>query len=336
MLDNNFLIVTIITNLLIIIFFRQITNHFNILDYPDKKRKFQKKPIYLIGGTFLFFNIILFSISNYLINDFFLKEFTNNRENFAFIFGLLAFYFFGLYDDKYDLSPNSKLIIPIIIILFILYIDNNLLIKNLDFSFLKSNIELRSFSLIFTVLCFLLFVNALNMFDGINLQVTSYSILFLIIFIFKGLFIDLCLAVIISLFVILYYNSRNKIFLGESGIQLIAFLITFIILKSTNSNTTTLYADEIFLIMSIPGLDMFRLFLMRLVKGRHPFKPDNFHLHHLLGKIFSKLQTFIFTFSFISLSIILYYYIQYKLVYIVFWILFYFLTVLFLLNYKKK
>ena len=86
MLDNNFLIVTIITNLLIIIFFRKITNHFNILDYPDKKENFKKETHLFNWRTFLFFNIILFSISNYLINDFFLKEFTNNRQNFAFIF----------------------------------------------------------------------------------------------------------------------------------------------------------------------------------------------------------------------------------------------------------
>ena len=95
------------------------------------------------------------------------------------MFGLLAFYLYGLYDDKYNLSANAKLIIPIVIILFILYLDNDLLIKNIYFfPFSNHSIELKSFSLIFTVLCFLLFVNALNMFDGINLQASSYCVLF--------------------------------------------------------------------------------------------------------------------------------------------------------------
>ena len=174
------------------------------------------------------------------------------------------------------------------------------------------------------------------MFDGINLQVISYCILFFLIFIFKGIFNDLSLIVILSLILIFYYNSLNRIFLGESGIQLLAFVITFIILKSTKEDPSILSADEIFLIMSVPGLDMFRLFLMRLINGKHPFKPDNFHLHHLLEKIFNKFQIFILTFSFITLSIILYYILDYKLIFIIFWVILYFSFILFLINYKKK
>ena len=97
-----------------------------------------------------------------------------------------------------------------------------------------------------------------------------------------------------------------------------------------------MHHDEIFLIMSVPGLDMFRLFLMRLINGKHPFKPDNFHLHHLMGKIFNKFQTFILTFSFIALSIVIYNVLNYNLIFIIFWVLLYISTVLFLINYKKK
>ena len=336
MLEFNYLIISLIINFLIFIFFKKITKYFNVLDYPDKKRKFQKDPVYLLGGTFIFVNVILIAIFNFIYTDFIFTEFNSNRENFAFMFGIFSFYLYGLYDDKYNLSANAKLIIPIVIILFVLYLDNDLLISNIYFSFLNHSIELKSFSLIFTVLCFLLFVNALNMFDGVNLQASSYCVLFFLIFILKGVFNDLSLIIIISLILIIYYNSRNKIFLGESGIQQLAFVITFIILKSTKKDPTVLYADEIFLIMSVPGLDMFRLFLMRLINGKHPFKPDNFHLHHLMGKIFNKFQTFILTFSFIALSIVIYNVLNYNLIFIIFWVLLYISTVLFLINYKKK
>ena len=99
MLEYNYLIPSLIINILIIIFFKKITKHFNILDFPDKKRKFQKDPVYLIGGTFLFVNIIFISIFNLIFNDFIFIEFTNNRENFAFMFGLFSFYLFGLYQS---------------------------------------------------------------------------------------------------------------------------------------------------------------------------------------------------------------------------------------------
>jgi UDP-GlcNAc:undecaprenyl-phosphate GlcNAc-1-phosphate transferase len=39
--------------------------------------------------------------------------------------------------------------------------------------------------------------------------------------------------------------------------------------------------------MSIPGLDMLRLFVSRIVSGKNPFQADRNHLHHLLINKFS-------------------------------------------------
>ena len=39
--------------------------------------------------------------------------------------------------------------------------------------------------------------------------------------------------------------------------------------------------------MMVPGVDMFRLFLMRILSKKNPFSPDRNHIHHLLlNKIF--------------------------------------------------
>ena len=34
--------------------------------------------------------------------------------------------------------------------------------------------------------------------------------------------------------------------------------------------------------MIIPGIDLIRLFITRILKVSHPFKPDRNHLHHIL------------------------------------------------------
>ena len=34
----------------------------------------------------------------------------------------------------------------------------------------------------------------------------------------------------------------------------------------------------------IPGIDMLRLFLIRIKNKKNPFNPDNKHLHHLISK----------------------------------------------------
>ena len=44
-----------------------------------------------------------------------------------------------------------------------------------------------------------------------------------------------------------------------------------------------LYGDEIFIILLIPSIDMLRLFLVRLIKKKSPFKGDLNHLHHIVN-----------------------------------------------------
>ena len=40
--------------------------------------------------------------------------------------------------------------------------------------------------------------------------------------------------------------------------------------------------------MAVPGLDMFRLFLERILNKKNPFKADSNHLHHLILYKFPK------------------------------------------------
>ena len=336
-MDNYLIYFSLIINFIIIIFYKKISKNFNIVDSGDGKRKFQKKPVYLIGGTILLININLCVILNYFFFDIkIFKEIVfTNRELFALILGINLFYLFGLYDDKYKLSSNSKLLISIFLVSSIILIDDNLIINNLNFSFLKTDIELRGFSYFFTLLSILLFMNALNMFDGINLQAGLYVCLIFVIFIFNGLLVQFNSIILISLIFFLYLNFKNKAYLGESGVQLIAFVISYLFIKINNYFESTFFADEIFIILAFPGLDMFRLFLTRLIKGNHPFKADTNHIHHLLNCFFSKTKTFLIIFTIIISSVILYYFFENKLLYIISYIIFYVVFINFI-NYKIR
>ena len=175
--------------------------------------------------------------------------------------------FLGLYDDKFDLSANKKLFLNFFIILFLILLDDTLVIRQLNFTFLENTIELRNFSHLFTILCVLLFINALNMFDGINMQVATYSIIIFVIFLSKDIYIHLSIILIFSLIIFLVFNFQNKMFLGDSGTHLLAFIISYVIIKSHNIEQS-FSPEEIFIILSLPGLDMFRLFLLRIIKGK--------------------------------------------------------------------
>ena len=61
--------------------------------------------------------------------------------------------------------------------------------------------------------------------------------------------------------------------------------------------------------MSIPGLDMFRLFCIRILKGQNPFKADNNHLHHLFLRKFKFSQSFLLI-QFLIIAPIIFYLLQ--------------------------
>ena len=142
------------------------------------------------------------------------------------------------------------------------------------------------------------------MIDGLN-GLSGSIFLIIIIFILSktGFETELSLfAVLLILFLI--FNLSNKVFLGDAGIYFLSvyLAINLIII----SNDGLIYSEEIFLIMMIPGFDMFRLFVLRIINKKNPFEPDKFHLHHLVqNKLNSNAKTLIFLLLLYGLPIIL-------------------------------
>ena len=59
-------------------------------------------------------------------------------------------------------------------IISLIYLDKEIILNEIKFSFYDKNILLNEYNIFFTIFCFLVFINAFNMFDGINLQSKSY------------------------------------------------------------------------------------------------------------------------------------------------------------------
>ena len=107
---------------------------------------------------------------------------------------------------------------------------------------------------------------------------------------------------IIPLIFFLILNYYNRCFLGNSGSALLAFIISVICIKLHNINK--FYADDIFLLMCIPGYELLRLAFVRLLKKKHPFYPDRNHLHHIISDIYGDKTAFFVIF----LLILIYHY----------------------------
>jgi UDP-GlcNAc:undecaprenyl-phosphate GlcNAc-1-phosphate transferase len=304
-----YLIFLIAFNFLLFLFQKKIDLIINVYDKPDKIRKLHRNLVPLTGGLYLILNILFIVLVDFILNEkiFFFKElFYYNRIYFSLITGIILFFLLGLFDDKKSINANLKLVIQFIIIFIILLLDPNLKIEFLKLSFGDKVYYLNEFSLFFTILCFLLFINAFNMFDGINGQSGLYFFICLLVFYLASHKI-IFLFLIIYLIFFLYINIKNKIFLGNSGSYLISFLTSFYFIKFYNIDLI-LFADFIFLVMLIPGIDMLRVFFLRISKGINPFFPDRRHLHHILLKKFNQNIVVLLIFLLILIPVIINYY----------------------------
>lgn len=283
-LENNYIFILIINIIFSLIFFyniKKIANFLNVFDYPDKKRKFHKGKTPLIGSFIYLFGLALSLVV--FKQDF--VFFQSNKVVFSITLTSLMFFFIGYLDDKYNLKPNIKLFLFSILILFIISVSDIFLIKELRLLIFDKNISLLNLSFFFTIFCILLFVNAFNMFDGVNLQSGIYIVIISIYFIFKGIFPLLSFTILILSLIFLFFNYFNKCFLGNSGSYFLSFIISLLFIFSYNDGRIT-SCEEIFVLMMIPGLDLLRVSIIRALSGKHPFSPDRNHLHHILMKRF--------------------------------------------------
>jgi UDP-GlcNAc:undecaprenyl-phosphate GlcNAc-1-phosphate transferase len=316
----------ILINIIILITFKKMSALLNLFDIPDKKRKLHVKKIPNIGGVIIIINLSIFFIYYHLINKevFFLPK----KEFNLFYIGSLLFFIVGFIDDKYDLKPNIKFIFFFIILYFFIALVPDANIKNLSLSFYKPVLSLEKMNPFFTIICFLLFINAFNMFDGINLQSGLYSIFLLLVLFLKtdlGLFF---IILMISVILFIYLNFKNKCFLGDNGTLLLSFIFSFMFIYLYNTKNI-FYVDEIFLLMLIPGLDLLRLCFYRIINNKHPFKGDRNHLHHIfLNKVGFTSYLFL-TFSLIVIPYFINYFFGGLIYLIILSIIFYIFIIIF-------
>ena len=278
-------------NLIIYVKFETIASNFIFFDKPDGKLKKHRKPTSLVGGLIILINL-------YLI-IFFLKLFNLENSiftgNYAYAVIILStlFYLIGFIDDLKNLSPNKKLLWIIFSTATILFFFPELRFEHIKISFYE-NVIFFKYSFICLILCFALLSNALNMFDGINLQLMLYTIFVFFVFILKG-FIPIFFALLIISFVFLsILNYKNKVFLGDGGSYLISSILGCTFIYQYKNYNNFLFTDEVFIILLIPAIDMLRLFIVRIVNQKHPFKGDLNHLHHIVYRLTKNINKTLF------------------------------------------
>ncbi len=286
-----FLIILSIS-VIFILLFQKISKKINLFDFPDGIRKFQKNKVSCIGGVYFYFLFLISVIYSLIINKNFeyslsLIQIENYKELTLFLFTITILFLIGIYDDKYEIKSSLKTLLLIIFISFYVYFEDKFQIKELRTIISDHNISLGNYSIFFTSICIFSLLVSFNMFDGSNGQ--SF-INFLAIFIFllhKGLFLEISYLIILMLFIFAFLNFKDKIYLGDNGVYFLTFLVAYLIISNYNYDSS-IYAEEIVIILLIPILDMVRLFITRTFNGKNPFMGDATHIHHIVQTKYHK------------------------------------------------
>ena len=303
----NYIIISVIS-LLFFLVIGKLSVKLNLLDKPNK-RKIHKNPTPYTGGLViaLIFLLIVF------ISDFSEKNLNN------LLIGSFTIAIFGLLDDKYSLNVGSKLILQLFPIVYLVFFSE-ILLENLGNYPFIGNLELGSFSFVFTILSVYFLINATNYLDGLDgIVAINFLISLLSLFLFKknlnADFSNFIIFVSIPFFVFLIFNfslfNFKKIFLGDSGSFLVGYTLSFIMILAF-----TKYEVDISLIswsLSFLVYEFLSVNILRIYRNKPVFKPSMDHIHHLIFKYNNSLiKTNIFIVS-IQLILIFFGYIIFRL-----------------------
>ena len=302
-------------------------------DYISSKLRIFSKTVFLktevvrktplIGGFYILlnFNLIFFSLADFK-NEFF------QDHNFIILIIANLFFIIGYLDDRINLSPYWKFILFVVFSYFFMKNYDFLVIKELRFTFFTQVVYLGNFSIIFTLFSIFVFINALNMFDGVNGHSAIYFIFILSVFyLISENYIFIYLSLVILIFLI--FNIKNYLFIGNSGIFFLGMFTSLIFINYYNVGLVK-SSDEIVLIMFLPGLDLIRLFFVRVSNGKNPFFRDHNHWHHIISKRFGNNLTLPISATFFCLPFIISYTLEINNIYIIlFSLLIYFFAIKF-------
>lgn len=272
-----FIVFHVFLSLLSLFFCRK----FNILvdQKIEKHKKFSSsKRSHLIGGSLLF----IFLIYYYSLIE----------ENLEILYLLFSIYFLGLMSDLKKINSVSlRFFIQLILILSFTKILNIEIIST-KIDFLDNLLEFNFFNVFFVAFCLLVLVNGSNFIDGINgFTISYYLVIFLILLLgFNNLIIDEKLLINVSsiLFILLLINLTGYIYLGDSGSYLLSLFVGIFLINFA-SNNQSISPYFIIVLLWYPCFELLFSMLRRSLNEINSYKPDTFHLHHLIFKKLSSL-----------------------------------------------
>ncbi len=262
-----------------------------ILDHPGGHKTHQGA-VPTLGGFAIFLGFLLAMLVVFP----FCKKFFINPESIYKMFGILIgsslIFLMGLFDDLFGLSPAVKFIAQI-------FVGIAMCIFGLRIEFLTSPFQAGLIYLLpwqqwlLTIFWVVTIINAVNFTDGVDGLACGISGIaaatFLVIALlgwqqeYNTVSAILAVGLLGCCIGFLPYNFHPaKIFMGDSGSQLLGFLLAAITITGTFKTPAALTLIVPILVLGIPIFDTSWAVLRRSWQGKKIFSADNGHVHHTL------------------------------------------------------
>jgi UDP-GlcNAc:undecaprenyl-phosphate/decaprenyl-phosphate GlcNAc-1-phosphate transferase len=202
------------------------------------------------------------------------------------LLGLIVLLLFGLWDDRVSLGYRTKFAGQVLAAGLCMTVGN----VHIGTLMIGSLIVLPQAVSIFITFLFLIGItNAVNLADGLDGLAGGMVLLCLCaIALFAAIsgnatVVKVALIEAGAVLGFLRFNTHPaRIFMGDSGSQMLGFSVGALALLATQGEASPLSAALPLLLLGLPIMDTLTVMLTRIRAGRSPFSADANHLHHRL------------------------------------------------------
>jgi UDP-GlcNAc:undecaprenyl-phosphate/decaprenyl-phosphate GlcNAc-1-phosphate transferase len=254
-----------------------IGRRLRVMDYPDRARKNHPQPTPLVGGIGILVPLLIWLAGVLVAGDVIDSRFASMLILCAAGVGLA-----GFADDQTSTSPLSRILSLLVFLGVAMTLAPGLIAHSLNWGSFDPTPLPPTVYAVLIALTAAGIVNAVNMADGQNGLVPSMFVIWSLCLALAG---DRSVAPVAEVIaavgaVILCYNLRGKLFLGDCGSYGVTFVLGLLALAAYAHGAISIETVTVW--FYIPVVDCLRLLIVRRVQGRSPFAPDNDHFHHRL------------------------------------------------------
>jgi UDP-GlcNAc:undecaprenyl-phosphate/decaprenyl-phosphate GlcNAc-1-phosphate transferase len=202
------------------------------------------------------------------------------------LLGLVVLLVFGVWDDKVNLGYRTKFAGQVLAVGLCMIVGK----VHIGTLMIGSVIVLpQAVSILITFVFLIGVTNAVNLADGLDGLAGGMVLLCLCaIALFaamsgNGTVVKVALIEAGAILGFLRFNTHPaRIFMGDSGSQMLGFSVGTLALLATQGETCPLSAALPLLLLGLPIMDTLTVMFTRIRAGRSPFSADSNHLHHRL------------------------------------------------------